>query len=181
MSKETIQKIVIPEGINLEITNHIIKVKGPKGENEKRLFYPGLEIIKEGNTINFKSSIRGKKGKRIINTYKAHIKNLIKGASEGFIYKLKICSGHFPMSVNVEGKSVVIKNFFGEKIPRKSKIIDGVNVKINGDIITVESADKEKAGQVSANLEKATKRPGYDRRVFGDGIFIIDKNGKEIK
>ncbi|MCD4666375.1 50S ribosomal protein L6 [archaeon] len=179
--KEFIQEIIIPKDITLAIENYVIKVKGPKGENERRLFYPGFEIKKIDNKVTLKSNVKGKKSKKIINTYKAHIQNLINGVTEGFIYKLKICSGHFPMTVSIEGNNVIIKNFFGEKVPRKSKILEDVKVNINGDIITVESCDKEKAGQVSANLEKATRRAGFDRRIFGDGIYIFEKSGKEIK
>jgi large subunit ribosomal protein L6 len=55
------------------------------------------------------------------------------------------------------------------------------DVKIEGDLIYVTSQNKETAGQASADIEQLTRRPGYDTRIFQDGIYIINKDGKELK
>jgi large subunit ribosomal protein L6 len=105
---------------------------------------------------------------------------MIKGVQEKFEYQLKICFSHFPINVEIKDKEAIIKNFLGEKIPRKTKILEDVEVEIDKDIIKVRSVSKELAGQVAANFEIATKIRKKDRRVFQDGIFIINKAGKEI-
>ena len=105
---------------------------------------------------------------------------MLKGVNEKFEYKLKIAYSHFPMTVDIQGNEATIKNFIGEKIPRKSKILEGTEVSIDNGIITVTSQNKELAGQTAANFEKATKIRMKDRRVFQDGIFILSKAGKEI-
>ena len=105
---------------------------------------------------------------------------MINGIEKGFEYKLKAVYSHFPITVELHGKEAIIKNFLGEKIPRKTKILPNVDVKIDKDFITVNSSDKESAGQTAANFEKATWIRLKDRRVFQDGIFIINKAGKEI-
>ena len=76
---------------------------------------------------------------------------------------------------------IVIKNFLGEKVPRVLKIKEGAKVKIDGEIVLVESCDKEIAGQVAADIEKLTVIKNRDNRIFQDGIHIINKSGKQIE
>ena len=116
----------------------------------------------------------------MLKTYRAHVKNLIKGVNEKFVYKLKICSSHFPMNVSISNNQFIVKNFLGEKSPRMMNIKDDVEVKINGDIIEVSSCNKEKAGNVASDIELLTKKVGKDVRVFQDGIYIVDKGGKLV-
>jgi large subunit ribosomal protein L6 len=106
---------------------------------------------------------------------------MIKGATEGHVYKLKVCSGHFPMNVAVAGKDFVVKNFLGEKKPRQVAIKEGVDVKVEGEIVTVESCDKELAGQTAADIETLTRITNRDLRIFQDGIYITEKDGKPVR
>ena len=173
-------EIEIPEGIEIKIDKTIISVKGPKGENSRIINHPNITITSKDNKITILTKNATKKEKTMMGTYRAHIQNLIKGVSEGFSYQVKVCSGHFPISVNLENNTLLINNFLGEKVPRQATVLEGVEAKIEGEIITLEGIDKEKVGQSSANIEKSTKVTGRDRRVFQDGCFIISKDGKSI-
>ncbi|MDD5332037.1 MAG: 50S ribosomal protein L6 [Candidatus Nanoarchaeia archaeon] len=172
--------VKIPEGIEVFIEGSLIKVKGPKGELEKVFDYPGISIEKKENKILLNAKNATKREKRMIGTFKSHISNMIKGVNESYEYHLKVCSSHFPVSVAVDKDLVLIKNFLGEKVPRKSKIAKGVEVKVNGDQIVITGNDREKTGQTAANIEQACRIKKRDRRVFQDGIYITMKAGKKI-
>ncbi|MBS3165081.1 hypothetical protein J4439_06645 [Candidatus Woesearchaeota archaeon] len=60
------------------------------------------------------------------------------------------------------------------------KLRQGVQVKVEGSDIRVESVSRELAGQTAASIEQLTRRPGFDNRIFQDGIYIVEKSGKEV-
>ncbi len=180
MKKEIIKEIKIPEGVEVSIEDSMLIIKGKEGENKKLFRLNKIEIKKEGEKVIMISKKATKKEKRMINAISAHITNMIKGVQERFEYTLKICFSHFPFNIEVKGRDVIIKNFLGEKIPRRLEIPKGVDIKSDRDTILVSSTDKELAGQVAANLEKVTKVKNRDKRIFQDGIYITKKAGEEI-
>ena len=174
------QEIEIPEGVEAEMKGNELVVKGPEGENSREFNLGKINLEKKEKKLIFSCDRMTKKEKKIINTSTAHIKNMILGVKKKFEYKLKICSSHFPMTVKFEENKAIIKNFLGEKVDRKVELPKKVEVKLDKDIITVTSVNKEIAGQTAANLEKVTKVRNKDRRIFQDGIYIINKSGKLI-
>jgi len=180
MKKELYQKIEIPEGIEAEVEGNKIIIKGKEGTNERKFDFAKLSVEKKGNEIIIGNKKSSKKEKRRMNTIAAHIKNMMKGTQKVFEYKLKVCFSHFPITVEVKGNEALIKNFLGERVPRKVKIPKGAEVKVEKEIITVTSPSIEIAGQTAANFENVTRIAKRDRRVFQDGIFITSKAGEEI-
>lgn len=175
------EKIAIPEGVTVEIAGSLVKVKGPKGENERTFAHPKIEISKDDKSIIVASKKPAKREKAMLNSFVAHITNLLEGVNSGFTYKLKVCSSHFPMSVSVEKGEVVIRNFLGEKIPRKAGIMPGVEVRIDGSMIIVEGVDKENTAVTAARIEQSTRITNRDRRIFQDGCFLVEKAGEPIE
>jgi large subunit ribosomal protein L6 len=180
MKKELIKKIEIPEGIEVSINKDKVTVKNDGKKNEREFDLLSIKMEKKGNEIILEEKKASKKEKRRMNTIASHIKNMIKGVQEHFVYELKIAASHFPMTVKVEGNKALIKNFLGEKVDRICAIPKGAEVKVDGRAITVKSYSKEIAGQAAANFETATRITNRDRRTFQDGIFMINKAGKEI-
>lgn len=180
MKKDLSQIIEIPENVEVILEDQTIIVKGPEGENKREFRVAQITLEKKDNKIILKSKKTTKNEKKMINTMRAHIKNMIEGVQKKFEYELKICFSHFPMNVEIKEDHAIVKNFLGEKIPRKLKIPQGVDIKIDKGIITVTSSNKELAGQAAANFEKATRIRMKDRRVFQDGIFMINKAGKKM-
>jgi large subunit ribosomal protein L6 len=174
------EKISIPSGVEVSIDKNLIKVKGPKGESSRKIFTPGIKIEAKEDGIVFSVKNAAKKEKMIMKTTEAHLQNMMKGVLEEYQYELKICSGHFPMTVSLDNGEFIVKNFLGESTPRKRKMPQDVKVEIKGNDVTVTSINKEKAGQVAASIEALTRITNKDRRRFQDGIFITSKAGKKI-
>lgn len=180
--QQLIEEMDFPEEIKLSLDGGLFIIFGPKGELKKNLSNPALQFKIEQNKIQFFAVNKySKREKKLINTYKAKLKKYFKGVQEGHTYRLKICSGHFPMSVSVKGTVFEVKNFIGENTPRVIQLKEGASVKINGDEIVVEGIDLDVVSQTSADIEMSTRRPGFDKRVFMDGIWIVEKDGVTLK
>jgi len=176
-----VERISIPPGVDVEVEEPArITVKGPKGTLTRDFSHSKVHIKRDGSNILVESYVKGRRGKSICGTVASHIRNMIKGVTEGFVYKLKIVYSHFPMSVKVEGDKVVIENFMGEKSKRVAKIMGNVKVQVKGDDVIVEGIDIEQVAQTAANIEQVTKIKGYDSRIFMDGIYIYERKGKSV-
>jgi large subunit ribosomal protein L6 len=101
---------------------------------------------------------------------------MITGVTKGFSYKLKIVFSHFPISVKLQDKFVLIENFTGERRARKVKTVGDVKVKIEAEDIIVEGVNLEDVSQTAANIEQATRVRRKDPRVFLDGIYVYERN-----
>ncbi|MBW2970219.1 50S ribosomal protein L6 [Candidatus Woesearchaeota archaeon] len=174
------EEIQTPNEVTATAKDNTITIKGPKGEVQRTLKEPSIKLKTENNTIKITCKKGTKRQKRVINSFAAHIENMIKGVQEPYKYVLKICSGHFPMNVSVNGDKLIIKNFLGEKSPRTLTLKKGADVKIDGEIITVESPNKELAGQVASDIELLTAKTNRDLRVFQDGIYLVEKAGNKV-
>ncbi|MBI2140055.1 50S ribosomal protein L6 [Candidatus Woesearchaeota archaeon] len=175
------ETVPIPEGVEVTLEENLLKFSGKAGNNQKMFSYPKISLQKAEKNIIISAKKATNRENKIMKSWKSHIKNCIRGVQKPFVYKLKICSGHFPMTVSIKGDEFQVKNFFGEKIPRTLKIKGRVKAKVEGDFVTVESVDKELGSQVAADIEQLTRRTGFDSRIFQDGIWIIEKDGEAVQ
>ncbi len=174
------QTVNILEGVTVTCDKKKITAKGPHGEVSRALNDPKILVVIEGSKVLISAKNATKNHKRSIATTRAQIRNIIDGVKNNNEYKLKICSSHFPMQVSTEGTTFIVKNYFGEKVPRKTNLPKEVTVKIQGDKITITGPDVERVGQAASCIEQVCRITNRDRRVFQDGIFLIERNGKAI-
>lgn len=173
-------EVEIPEDIEVRLEGErVIIVKGPLGEVRKDFSKVPIKFKIEDNKVKYEIYRKGKKGFALINTIKSRINNLFIGVTKGFTYKMKVFYIHFPMTVEVSGEYVIIKNFAGERGVRKARIMPGVTVEVvkkgsDTDVI-VKGIDKDAVGQTAANIYLATKVKNKDPRVFLDGIYVYYK------
>jgi large subunit ribosomal protein L6 len=175
MRRKISESIQIPEGVTCDFNNSVLKCTKGSVSLERKINIPEMKVKIENNNLTLEVEKGNKTHLKKIRTYIAHITNIFHGLDDKFTYTLEAVNVHFPMTLKVEGSIVTITNFLGEKRPRKVKILPNVEVEVKGQSITVSSHDKEAAGQTAANLEKAGKLKGKDRRIFQDGIYITQK------
>jgi len=171
------RKLPIPDGVQLNIEGRRIKATGPKGTLEEDFAHLPVQFALEGQTLRIYARWARKREVALVGTALAHVRNMIRGVTSGFTYKLKIVYAHFPVTVKVneKEKKLTIDNFTGEKTPRTAKIIGSAKVKIAGDEIHVQGNNLSEVSQTAANIQDSTKIPDKDQRVFLDGIYIFEK------
>ena len=158
--------VTIPEGVSLNVTQTTVNVKGKNGELNNT-FTPLVDIRVNGSEIDISGELK------FVNTVSSVIGSMIIGVTEGYTREVKVLYAHFPVSLEVKGPVLLIKNFQGEKQPRKSKIIGNTKVSVKGQNITVSGADKVAVGQTIANMKGATKIKDKDDRIFQDGVYDV--------
>ena len=167
--------IKIPSDVDVEIDGRRVKVIGPLGSIARDFSHAGVVISKEMDEIKVETRWPRKAEAALVGTITAHLRNMIKGVTKGFTYRLKVVYAHFPISVKKEDDRVIIENFSGERFPRKAEIVGGAKVSIVEDEVLVQGIDLEEVSQTAANIEKATSMKDKDPRVFLDGIYVFEK------
>ena len=180
MKHEHKELFEIPEGTTANVKGRMLEFQKGGKIAVRRMDVPDSSINVEGNKVIIHTAKANKNHIKIAKATVAHMKNMVRGLDKEFSYRLEVCVVHFPMTVKVEGRSLVITNFLGEKRNRTANLLEGVKVEVKGQEITVTGHDKEAVGQTVANIEKATLIKKRDRRVFQDGIFVTHKDGKAI-
>jgi large subunit ribosomal protein L6 len=173
MSKIGRQPIPIPEGVEVKIEDHTITVKGPKGELSFS-FHPAIKVVSTDNEI--KVSQGTKEAKALWGTTRALIFNMVKGVTEGFKKQLEIHGVGY--KAEVQDKKLILSVGFTH--PVEILAPEGIEFKVEKNIITVSGIDKQLVGQIAAKI-RAVKPPepykGKGIRYLGEHVRI--KPGKK--
>jgi large subunit ribosomal protein L6 len=158
----------IPNGVTVTVDGQKLTAKGKNGEVSKT-FAKGVTVKVNGKDINVSTA-----SKAMLGTSEAMVKNMIRGVSEGYTKNFKLLYAHFPITIESKGNDVTIKNFLGEKQPRKTKSIGATKIQTKGQTVTISGPDKEAVGQTIANLISAMRIRDKDGRIFQDGIYELE-------
>jgi len=173
---EVSKVIQVPDDVEVTLEGKTVTVKGVKGTLTRDFSQAPISMELQGKSIRVWADWPRKKESALVGTVYAHINNMITGVRKGFTYKLKIVFSHFPISVKVLGKTVLIENFTGERNPRRAKIIGDAKVKVSSEDIIVQGINLEDVSQTAANIEQATKVKRKDPRIFLDGIYLYERS-----
>jgi large subunit ribosomal protein L6 len=170
----------ILDEVKVELKGNEILVTGGEETLSMDFQHPRIGVSVEKQRVLVTCDYPSKEEEALMGTIRSHIRNMIKGVTEGFEYKMKIVYSHFPIkaSVHEDKGEFMIENFLGERSPRIAKIVGRTNITINGDEVILTGPDIQHVGQSAANIEQVTVIKGYDPRVFQDGIYITQKRGE---
>jgi large subunit ribosomal protein L6 len=150
MSRLGKKPILIPEGVEAKLDNGTLIVKGPRGENRRQFKDDIVISVSEGKII-----LEPNKGTSALwGAYGSHIRNMIEGVISGFSKNLLIEGVGYRASK--EGNGLVFSLGFSH--PVKVAIPEGIDVKIEKNILAIFGTDKEKVGSFSAQI-RALKPP----------------------
>ncbi len=184
MSTEQAEKfqteVIIPEGIKIIQNKNMLKFEGPLGKTFKSFRSIPVNIEINENKVLLKAIGSKKRDYSILHTSRSIIRNICEGLIEGYTIKMKLVFAHFPITVKVEGKKILIENFQGERAARTTKIVGNTKVIPKGDDVILTGEVLTDITQTAANIELKTKVKNKDHRVFLDGIYIYQK-GKGIE
>ncbi len=169
--------VTIPEGVTANISEDgVVTITGPKGSLTRTFESDVLQLFQDGAGLIVRVDLPRRKQRALAGTWNAHLNNMVKGVTDGFTYNLKAFYSHVPMTLAVNGNTFQVNNYFGERVPRTAHILDNVDVKVSNKVeVTVSGIDKEAVGQTAANIERCTTVKKRDRRVFQDGIYLLNK------
>jgi large subunit ribosomal protein L6 len=168
--------IQIPDGVVVNIDGHKVTIRGSKATITRDFSHAAVSLETDGKIVRVWAQWPRKKEASLVGTIESHIKNMITGVTKGFTYKLKIVFSHFPVTVKIQDRSVLVENFTGERRARKAKILGDVKVKLETDDIIIQGATLEDVSQTAANIEMITRVTNKDPRVFLDGIYVFERN-----
>ncbi len=175
MSRVGKQILEIPAGTEVTITDGFVSVKGKKGEI-KRPFKTVIDIKHEGNTITLAPHKKDNATRALWGTYASHIKNMLKGVSEGFVEKL-ILEG---IGFKAEVAGTNLNMALGFSHPVVETIPSGVTVVSEKGVLTISGFDKEAVSQFAAKIRSLKKPEPYKGKGFRyENEVIRRKQGKK--
>lgn len=169
--------VIIPEDVKVTINGSKIDVSGAKGSLSLSLV-PGIQAQPDQNKIILTRADDQKINKSNHGLMRSLLNNMVYGVKNEFEKKLEINGVGF--KVNLNGDKLVLNVGFSH--PVEYKIPEGIKITVEQNIISISGIDKQKVGQVAAEIRDIKKPEPYK----GKGIKYIDekiirKSGKSGK
>lgn len=176
MSRIGERKLVIPEGVTVDVNDNVVTVKGKLGEltlNTK----PGIKVLVNENHVTVERENDTKELKQLHGTTNANINNMLLGVSKGFKKELEINGVGYKFQVS--GNKLTISAGYSHPVimeaPEGIKLDSPSQTELN-----ISGYDKQAVGEFAALVRKVRGPEPYK----GKGIkykdeFIRRKEGKK--
>ena len=176
MSRIGKRVLTIPAGVTVDVNDHKVTVKGPKGELNLDVIKT-LNVKVEGTELTVEKLKEDKFTNQMHGTTNANIHNMIVGVSEGFKKELEIIGVGYRFAVS--GNTLTIQA--GYSHPVKMNIPTGITVKApSATELEVSGADKIVVGEFAANIRKVRQPEPYKGKgIRYKGEHVRHKEGKK--
>jgi large subunit ribosomal protein L6 len=174
MSRIGKRPVTVPSGIEVSLDGTTLVAK--KGNLEKRLeTYGRVDIAINDNEVVFSRKGDDKQSAAFWGTYRALFNNIVIGLDQGFTKSLEINGVGYRAAV--QGKTLNLQLGFSHDI--NFEIPEGLDIKVEKNIITIKGSDKQAVGQAAAKIRGFRPPEPYK----GKGVkytdeVIIRKAGK---
>jgi len=162
---KTIRKI--PTGVTVEVKEDKIIVKGPKGELQSDL-HSHVTLVIENDEVKVEVRNPSNKTDRSLwGTCSSILNNMIIGVTEGYKKELEVNGVGY--KVALKGKDLELN--IGYSHPVVLSPFEGVTFTVDKNKITVEGNDKQKVGEMAAQIRAVRKPEPYK----GKGIKYMEE------
>lgn len=178
MSRIGRKPVEVPKGVEVTVNGNLITVKGPKGTLTREL-HPDMKVeVADGKVVVTRPSDE-RKHRSLHGLTRTLIANMVKGVTEGYEKSLEIVGTGYRAAM--QGKKLVLT--VGYSHPVEIDPGEGITIEVPAPTrIVVKGSDKEKVGQIAANI-RAVREPdpykGKGIRYVGEVIKL--KAGKAGK
>jgi len=164
--------IPLPAGVTVDIQGSRVTVRGPKGELS-RTFDPAMRIVVEEGTLRVYRPTDGRQHRALHGLTRALLANMVTGVTDGFQKQLEIHGVGYRADLQPDGSLVM---HLGYSHPVRVEPPEGITFEVDSRsrVITVRGIDKEKVGQIAAEIR--AKRPPEPYK--GKGIRYV---GEQVR
>lgn len=176
MSRLGKKPVDVPSDVKVSINGREVNVEGKLG---KLQFIARPEVKVLWNESEKQIVIERANDSRPARAYhgmtRALIANMITGVKEGFKIELEIVGVGW--NAQLKGKTVALTVGYADV--REVNVLDGVNVEIKGQKLTITGCDKQKVGQLAARIRSQRPPEPYNGKgiKYSDEV-IVRKEGK---
>ena len=177
MSRIGNKPITIPQGVTVEINNNRLNVKGPKGTVEMAIPKP-ISAMLDNNNINVERPNSDKPIKALHGLSRSLIANCIVGVSEGFRKSLEVVGVGY--RAEQKGKNITLSVMLSHTVTVEPP--EGIDIEVQDNLIHVKGIDKQKVGQVSAEIRSVRPPNAYTGKgIRYQGEQVRIKPGKSAR
>ena len=178
MSRIGKKPIALPAGVQVELKDGLVSVKGQKGAL-RRPFLEGLEMDMADGIIAVRRMRDDKRSRSYHGLMRTLVANMVEGVSKGFEKKLEIVG----IGYRSELKGSDLALFLGYSHPINFPLPAGISAEIEKQtLVTIKGIDKELVGQTAAKIRDLRKPDPYKGKgVKYAGEVLRKKAGKTGK